>query len=127
MDGSLRFQNGTLETGRGKHRKYLPYAFTEQGVAMLSSVLRSETAVKVSIHIMDAFVAMRRFITLNAQVFQRLDSLEIKQLETDKKMEKVLKEIESRIFNQSREYSTTVRYSTLTSSSRISSKQQRNR
>ena len=96
MDDPLRFQYGTLEAGKGKHRKYLPYAFTEQGVAMLSSVLRSETAVKVSIHIIDAFVAMRRFITLNAQVFQRLDSLEIKQLETDKKMEKVLVAIESR-------------------------------
>ncbi|MDG6225934.1 MAG: ORF6N domain-containing protein [Candidatus Thermoplasmatota archaeon] len=96
MDDPLRFQYGTLEAGKGKHRKYLPYAFTEQGVAMLSSVLRSETAVKVSIHIIDAFVAMRRFITLNAQVFQRLDSLEIKQLETDKKMEKVLIAIENK-------------------------------
>ena len=52
-NNSLRFQNGTLETGRGKHRKYLPYAFTEQGVSMLSAVLRSDTAVKVSITIMD--------------------------------------------------------------------------
>jgi hypothetical protein len=54
---SLRFQNVTLEARRGKHRKYLPYAFTEQGVSMLSAVLRSETAVKVSIQIMDAFVS----------------------------------------------------------------------
>ena len=57
-----------------------PYAFTEQGVAMLSAVLRSVTAVKVSIQIINAFVAMRRFIGSNAQVFQRLDALEIKQL-----------------------------------------------
>ncbi len=48
-EDSLRFQNGTLKTERGKHRKYLPYAFTEQGVAMLSAVLNSETAVKTSI------------------------------------------------------------------------------
>lgn len=93
---SLRFQNGTIEKGRGKHRKYLPYAFTEQGVAMLSAVLRSKTAVNVSIHVIDAFVAMRRFFTLNAQVFQRLDSLEIKQHETNKKIENLLVAIETR-------------------------------
>jgi len=73
---SLRSQNATLEIGRGKHRKYLPYVFSEQGVAMLSAVLHSETAVKVSIQIMNAFVAMRRFLRDNAQVFQRLDTLE---------------------------------------------------
>ena len=53
---SLRSQNVTLNSARGKHRKYLPYAFTEQGVAMLSAVLRSETAVKVSIQIINAFI-----------------------------------------------------------------------
>ena len=58
----LRFQNGTLKSPRGKHRKYLPYVFTEQGVSMLSAVLRSKTAVKVSIQIIDAFVTMRKFI-----------------------------------------------------------------
>ena len=55
-----------------------PYAFTEQGVAMLSAVLRSETAVKTSIQIINAFVAMRRFIATNAQIFQRLDKVERK-------------------------------------------------
>lgn len=75
---------------------HLPYVFTEQGVAAISSVLTSKRAVEVSIHIMRAFVAMRRFILSNAQLFQRLDRLEIKQLETDKKMEKVLVAIESR-------------------------------
>ena len=92
----LRTQNVTIETRRGQHRKCLPYAFTEQGVAMLSAVLRSETAVKMSIRIMGAFVAMRRFIGSNAQVFQRLDTLEIKQLETDKKIEYVLNAMESK-------------------------------
>jgi len=53
---SLRSQFATLKQERGKHRKYLPYVFTEQGVAMLSAVLKSETAVKVSIEIMQAFV-----------------------------------------------------------------------
>ena len=87
---SLRSQNAIIENARGRHRKYLPFAFTEQGVAMLSAVLRSETAVKVSIRIMEAFVALRRFILTNAQIFQRLDTLEIKQIETDKKVDKVL-------------------------------------
>ena len=57
---SLRCQTGTLKTGRGQHRKFLPFAFTEQGVAMLSSVLRSRRAVLVNVEIMRAFVALRR-------------------------------------------------------------------
>ena len=58
-----------------------PYVFTEQGVAMLASVLHSNTAVDVSVKIMDAFVAMRHFIASNAQVFQRLEVIEHHQLE----------------------------------------------
>ena len=77
-------------------RRTLPYAFTEQGVAMLSAVLKSETAVKMSIQIINAFVAMRRFILSNAQVFQRIDNLELKQTQTDKKLSQVLDVIESR-------------------------------
>ncbi len=88
-DEPLRSQNVTFKNGRGKHRKYLPYVFTEQGVAMLSAVLKSETAVKMSIQIISAFVAMRKFLAANAVVFQRLDNLEYKQIETDKKFEKV--------------------------------------
>lgn len=70
---ALRFQFGTLKEnaekqGRGQHFKYLPYAFTEQGVSMLSAVLRSPTAIQVSIAIMDAFVAMRTFIMQSAQI-----------------------------------------------------------
>jgi hypothetical protein len=93
---SLRSQIVTLENARGKHRKYLPYAFTEQGVAMLSAVLKSDTAINVSIQIMNAFVVMRRFLVANARVFERLDSLELKQLATDKKIEQVLDAIESK-------------------------------
>jgi hypothetical protein len=74
----------------------LPYVFTEQGVAAISSILTSARAVEVSILIMRAFVTMRRFILSNAIVFQRLDTLELKQLDTDKKMEIVLNAIESR-------------------------------
>ncbi|MBI5073071.1 ORF6N domain-containing protein [Candidatus Woesearchaeota archaeon] len=92
----LRSQFVTLKTRRGHHRKYLPYAFTEQGVAMLSGVLRSETAIKVSIQIMNAFVAMRRFISSNARIFQRLDVVEIKQIEQDKKFEEIFDALQSR-------------------------------
>jgi len=77
-------------------RRTIPYAFTEQGVAMLSAVLKSETAIKISVQIINAFVAMRRFIASNAQIFQRLDTLEIKQLKTDKKIDYVLNAIESK-------------------------------
>ena len=59
----------------------LPYAFTEQGIAMLSSVLKSQTAVDVNIRIMRAFVSMRRFIATNSQLFQRLETIEYHQLE----------------------------------------------
>lgn len=59
---SLRSQIVTLKNGRGEHSKYLPYAFTEQGVAMLSSVLRSDTAIEVNIRIMRTFVAVRQYL-----------------------------------------------------------------
>jgi hypothetical protein len=94
----LRSQYVTLESGRGQHRKYLPYVFTEQGVAMLSAVLRSETAIKISIQIINAFVAMRRFYSINSQVFQRLDSIEIKQIETDRKLNMMLNAWENKDF-----------------------------
>lgn len=79
---NLKSQNAT-SSSRGKHSKYLSYAFTEQGVAMLSSVLRSETAVQVSIRIMDAFVAMRRFLQNNAQIFVELGSIKQHLIESD--------------------------------------------
>jgi len=59
---NLMSQNAILKGGRGKHRKYLPYVFTEQGVAMLSAVLKSKTAIQVSIQIINAFVGMRKFL-----------------------------------------------------------------
>lgn len=78
-----------------KHSTSLPYAFTEQGVAMLSAVLRSDIAVQVSIQIIQAFVAMRNFLLQNASVFQRLDRIEMKQLQTDEKFDKIFKALES--------------------------------
>ena len=70
---ALRSQNATLEAGRGKYRKYLVYVFTEQGVAMLSSVLNSERAVQVNIEIMRAFVRLRELIATNRDLARRLD------------------------------------------------------
>jgi hypothetical protein len=72
-----------------KHSTSSPYVFTEQGIAMLSAVLRSDVAVQVSIKIMNAFVEMRRFLVSNAAIFERLDRVELKQIETDKKLEEV--------------------------------------
>lgn len=71
-----------------------PYAFTEQGVSQLSAVLHSDVAIDASIRIMDAFVAMRRFITANAGILQRIDMLELRQGETDKKLDVVLDKLE---------------------------------
>ena len=64
----LRSQFVTLKSGRGQHRKYRPYAFTEQGVAMLSSVLRSDRAVRVNIEIMRAFVQLRQSLASHAHL-----------------------------------------------------------
>ena len=83
----------------GGSRK-LPYAFTEQGVSMLSAVLRSKVAVEVSINIIRAFVEMKKFINTNAVIFQRLDSLEQKQIKTDTNFEKVFKALEDKSVKQ---------------------------
>jgi hypothetical protein len=78
----LRCQIGTLDKtekpGRGEHRKYLPYAFTEQGVAMLSGVLRSPRAVQVNVEIMRAFVRLRQMLQQNADLARQLAALENK-------------------------------------------------
>lgn len=79
-----------------KHSTVNPYAFTEQGVAMLSAILRSNTAVKVSIQIMQAFVNMKRFISTNAGIFQRLDKIEEKQIVTDHNFKKVFQALENK-------------------------------
>jgi hypothetical protein len=74
----LRSQIVTLKRGRGQHRKYLPYVFTEQGVAMLSSVLKTERAVRVNVEIMRAFVRLRRMLASNADLARKLVELERK-------------------------------------------------
>ena len=86
-------RNGNTYGGR----RTLPYAFTEQGIAMLSTVLRSEIAIQTSIRIMDTFVEMRRFIANNALLFERISNVELKQLEyqkqTDEKLEQIFEYI----------------------------------
>ncbi|MBX9892532.1 MAG: ORF6N domain-containing protein [Chitinophagaceae bacterium] len=77
-----------------KHSSNNPYAFTEQGVAMLSAVLRSDTAIKVSIQIINAFVEMRKIIANHHGLFQRMEGVERKLIETDQKFEKIFKALE---------------------------------
>jgi hypothetical protein len=79
-----------------KHSSNNPYAYTEQGVAMLSAVLHSKTAIKVSIHIMQAFVEMKKFIATNAGIFHRLDKVEQKILQSDENFKKLFKALEDR-------------------------------
>ena len=85
-DESLRFQNGTLKNGRGQHSKYLPYAFTEQGVAMLASALKSKAATKINVAIMRAFVEMRHVLLRSGGIVSRLSNVESKMLEQDARL-----------------------------------------
>ncbi len=91
---NLKSQN-VMSSAHGGRRS-LPYAFTEQGVAMLSAVLRSDVAVKVSIQIISAFVEMRKLIANHYELLQRMDGIERKQIETDQKFEQVFKALESK-------------------------------
>lgn len=98
---NLKSQNVTSSWGGSRK---MPYVFTEQGVAMLSGILRSQTAVEVNVRIMRAFVSMRRFIATNAQLFQRLETIEYHQLEmkqhqeeTDKRIDEVFQRLDANI------------------------------
>ena len=73
---SLRSQIVTLKTGRGQHSKYLPFAFTEQGVAMLSSVLNNEKAIEINIAIMRSFVTLRKFALTYEELTKRVTEIE---------------------------------------------------
>ena len=94
MEECSKSQIVTLNAGRGQNIKKLPFAFTEQGVAMLSSVLRSKTAIEVNIQIMRAFVSMRHFMTTNASVFSRLETIEYHQLEMQQHQQEADKRID---------------------------------
>ncbi len=90
---NLMSQNATSNWGGRRKR---PYVFTEQGIATLSGVLKSEIAVKANIAIMRAFVKMRKFLSQNTLIFQRLDSVEQKQLATDTKIDEILTALEEK-------------------------------
>ena len=92
---SLRCKNFTLnKNGRGQHRKYLPYVFTEHGITMLAGLLKSDIAVNISIKIVDAFIQMRKLIIANGTMFERLTSLEYKQLENERNFNKIFSMLE---------------------------------
>ena len=99
LNASLRSQFVTLEKQHGG-RRYLPYVFTEQGVSMLSAVLRSQTAIEVSIKIIDTFINMRKFLSQNASLFTRIDSIEKRQIsyeiKNDTKVDAILNAIEEK-------------------------------
>ena len=82
----LRSQFVTLKNGRGQHRKYMPYVFTEQGVAMLSSVLRSERAIQVNIQIIRTFTQLRELLATHKDLREKIENIE-------KKYDKQLREI----------------------------------
>lgn len=99
---SLKCQNGTSNERGGDHRA-LPYAFTQQGIGMLSGLLRSQVAIDTNIKIMRAFVGMQRYIAASMEIFQRLDRVELQQLEnrqwmqtTDNKINDILDKIEAK-------------------------------
>ena len=94
---NLRFQIGTLnkKVNNGKvTRKYLPYVYTEQGISMLAGVLKNDIAIQVSISIIRAFIEMRKFISSNAQIFERLTNVEYKLLEQDKKFDEIFNQLQ---------------------------------
>ena len=97
----LQFATSSLEKGRYGGRRYLPYVFTEPGIAMLSGVLRNKIAVQVSVNIMNAFVKMRHFLKDNGQLFERVTTLEYQQIENNKKFDLVFDKLqEKQIENQ---------------------------
>ena len=89
---NLKCQIGISSWGGDRQ---LPCAFTENGIAMLSSVLRSPTAIEVNIRIMRAFSAMRRFLLANAQMFQRIETVEKRQIATDAKVDSILERLDA--------------------------------
>ena len=94
---NLRFQFGTLnkKVNNGKvTRKYLPYVYTEQGISMLAGVLKNDIAIQVSISIIRAFIEMRKFISSNAQIFERLTDVEYKLIEQDKKFDEIFNQLQ---------------------------------
>ena len=93
---SLRSQVGTLKNGRGQHKKYLPYVFTEQGVAMLATVLRTSIASQMSVSIMRAFVTMRKFISKNLMEQKYINNQVLKNTEDIKLLQESFQKFEEK-------------------------------
>ena len=92
---SLRCKNFTLnKNGRGQHRKYLPYVFTEYGITMLAGLLKSQVAIDISIKIVNSFIEMRKILSSNMQVIERISNVEYKLLEHDKKFEELFSQFQ---------------------------------
>lgn len=89
-----QFATALEENEKYRNKKHLPYAFTEQGIAMLAGLLKNEIAIKVSINIMNAFVEMRRFIVYNGKVFKEIETIKGRLLEHDKEFDKVFDELQ---------------------------------
>ncbi|MBX2990150.1 MAG: ORF6N domain-containing protein [Bacteroidetes bacterium] len=89
----LRSQNATLKTGRGRHRKYLPFAFTEHGALQLASVLNGPTATEVSILIVRAFVQLREILSSHTQIARKLEDLERKIASHDETITSIIQAI----------------------------------
>ncbi len=92
----LRCQNGTLKQNRGEHRKYLPYVFTEHGITMLVGILKSEIAVAMSLRIVDAFVAMRKYIGNNLLEQKYINNQVMKNTEDIKLLQEALSKLEEK-------------------------------
>ena len=89
-----------LEDNKYRSKKYLPYVFTEQGIAMLSGLLKNEIAIQVSVNIMNAFIEMRKFIANNANIFNRLTTVEYNVLELNKKFDDVFNQMQNNKGNE---------------------------
>ncbi len=91
--GSLRSQFATLNTGRGQHRKYLPYAFTEHGAIMAATILNSPRAIEMSVYVVRAFVQLRNLLSSNRELFRRFAQLEARLEKHDEAIAAILSAI----------------------------------
>ncbi|MFX4278373.1 ORF6N domain-containing protein [Aliarcobacter butzleri] len=96
-----QFVTLSLDKGWGTHKKYLPYVFTEQGVSMLSAVLKSNTAIQTSIMIINSFVKMRKYIVYNASIFQRFTQIEQKMITYDENFNKLFSALDDKTLKPS--------------------------
>ena len=106
---SLRCQNGTLKNGRGEHRKYLPYVFTEHGITMLAGILKSEPAIEMSLKIVDIFITMKNYINTSLIEQKYFNELTIKNTEDIKLLQESfdklnIKETNNHIFYEGQIY-----------------------